>query len=193
MRSAARAGIRAGNAHNPKIPFNFLFAPILKGPPGLLIRNKMFNGHIGINHTVCCQFNFRGFLLSDFPIEIHGHGLRTDMKTDIIISETGMDQTRKNMLTAVLLHDGKPPLPVNAAVYLHARRQLRIYQVLHLTIPFMHIQHIRHAESAQIRPLSSPLREKSRLIQQNNPFSFRLRPAFSYCSIKLAEILILII
>ena len=92
------------------------------------------------------------------------------MKAHIVIAVGGMHQPGDDMLSRVLLHIGKPLLPVQLPFHGRAGLHRLIRHMNDAAVFFLHIQHlysgaVRTDEHTRVRTLAAALREEGGTIQ----------------------------
>ena len=178
--AAAGAGIHALDADDAHIPVDLLFAAVFDVCQRLAVGHERLHRLIAPDGLIRQQLHAADVLLGQRAVKIHGHGLRADVKTHVIIPEKAVHQSGKHVLAAVLLHHVQPARRVHMAAHLAADCQRRADQVLHLAVNVVRVEHLHAAQCAVIRALSAALREKRRLIQRDDIAVFPLHAGFDH-------------
>ena len=89
------------------------------------------------------------------------------MKAGVVIAIAAVNNAGNDVLAGMLLHQVKPPVPIDAAFYHIAHRQRPVAQMDHRFSPLLHIQHLRTAEDTNVAGLSAAFGVKCRGIQRH--------------------------
>ena len=160
MRRTAGAHIISRDHDDPDLSFDLDLAAVLKLLQFFLCRIERLDFQILPHRAVRFPLDLHQLLICEHTAEIHGAVLRAEMKSHVIISETGMDQSGHDMLAAVLLHFHETLFPVDPAGHAHSRIKRPVRHVQDASVPLLHIRHTNPAEHPCIRVLAAAFREK---------------------------------
>ena len=114
MGSAAGAGIVRADPYDPHLTGDLFFAAIIDVlqlfPAGI----ENLDLDIFFDDFIDLTFKFRQLLRDDDAVEIQRHCVASHMEAYIIITIFRVDQSGKDMLSAVVLHVSQTFVPVQA-------------------------------------------------------------------------------
>ena len=99
--------------------------------------------------------------------EIDGDPVRTHVEAHVVIAEAPMDDAAEQMLTAVLLHEVEPLLPVERAVYGRAGRERGVAVVDDLAAALMCVRHAHTGECPGVAGLAAALGIERRPVEHD--------------------------
>ena len=167
MNSAAGADIRARIGDDPHISLQLLFAAVRDFFQLLRIRPADLHPMILPYIPVGLQFQLLQILRRNLPVKIDDDHFRPHMKSHIIAAVFLMNHAADNMLPGMLLHQVKPPLPVDDPMHRRSLRKRRFHRMPDFSLLLLHIRHRNLIQRSQIAGLSSSLRVKYRPVQPN--------------------------
>ena len=129
MDAAAGAKIHRAHAHQPHGALNDLFASVGKLGKGFPIRPEHLHGQIRPDGLVGLQLQGLELLVGEEAVEVDGHGVAPHVKAHVVQAIVGEDQSRDDVLAAVLLHEREAPVIVEDAGDRGAHRQ-RLFQIV---------------------------------------------------------------
>ena len=164
MGAAAGAAVRAGEGHDPHIPFQRLFAPVVDG---LQLRSPVelnVDGVVFIKILIGLSLNLQQLLPGNISVEVDGHDVRTHVEPHIIAVKPLADQPGADVLSGVLLHVVEPPTPVDGTGDSFPNFHGSVHIVENHAVFFMDVRHSRSVQNAVIGRLSAPLRVEGRAV-----------------------------
>ena len=164
MGAAAGAAVRAGEGHDPHIPLQRLFTPIVDG---LQLRSPVelnVDGVVFIKILIGLSLDLQQLLPGNIGVEVDGHDVRAHVKSHIVAVKPLADQPGTDMLSGVLLHVVEPPLPVDGTGDSFPNFHGSVHIVENHAVFFMDVRHSRSVQNAVIGRLSAPLRVEGRAV-----------------------------
>ena len=151
MGAAAGAAVRAGEGHDPHIPFQRLFAPVVDG---LQLRPSVelnVDGVVFIKVLIGLSLDLQQLLPGNISVEVDGHDVRAHVKSHIVAVKPLADQPG-------------PPTPVDGAGDSFPNFHGSVHIVENHAVFFMDVRHSRSVQNAVIGRLSAPLRVEGRAV-----------------------------
>ena len=164
MGAAAGAAVRAGEGHDPHIPFQRLFAPVVDG---LQLRSPVelnVDGVVFVKILIGLSLDLQQLLPGNISVEVDGHDVRAHVKSHIVAVKPLTDQPGTDVLSGVLLHMVKPPSPVNGAGDSFPDFHGSVHIVENHAVFFVDVRHHCSVQNAVIGRLSAPLRVEGRAV-----------------------------
>ena len=96
------------------------------------------------------------------------------MKAGVVVAEFLVEKAGNDVFAGVLLHQVKPPLPIDGAGHFLSRRQGAVAEMEDMLSLLLDIQHLHAAKDAHIAGLSAAFGIEGGLIQGDGPAFFRL-------------------
>ncbi len=192
MRTTAGAAVILPCLHNAHLPVQFLFTAVVHCRKFLFRRILRCKGRIPPDSHVCLFFQPRNFLGRYFCIKINRNRFFSHVETYIVTVVSAADNTGKDMLAGMVLHEVEPAFPVQTAFHFRPRFKRLVRRMQYYAVLFMYVQHCRAAQRPMVSGLSASLRVKIRPVQRNKKMFFFLLAIQHLCT-KCRFICILII
>ena len=94
MCPAAGADIRSRNCDDSDFSGQLLLAPVIQRLQFLSLRKAFFYRNIAADHCICVTLHLHQFFPGHDSADINGDAFLTHMESDILVSETSVNQTR---------------------------------------------------------------------------------------------------
>ena len=167
MRSAAGADVHARERHDAHVAGQLLFAAVGDGFQRFRIRMRDLRRDIAPDRGVGLLLDRAKLLRGQDAGKIDGDPVRTHVEAHVVIAEAPVDDAAEQMLTAVLLHEVEPPLPVERAVYGRAGRERGVAVVDDLAAAPMCVRHAHTGECPGVAGLAAALRIERRPVEHD--------------------------
>ena len=169
MGAAAGAAVRSRPGDNADLTGKGLLAAVVQSLQLVWRRKGDVDGMVLPDVPVGQPLHLQHVLRRQPGVEIDGHQIVSDVKAHIVTVEFSAQDAADDVLAAVLLHEVKPPLPVNAPLYRLSHRERPVAEMQHLAVPLPDVLHRRAAQYPPIRRLAAPLRIEGRAVQYYSP------------------------
>ena len=167
MSSAACTDIHPWKFYDPHLTGELFFASVVDFFQ--FLRCRIYDLYLRIFPylLVCFPLDLSKLRLIQRAIQIYGNGIASHMKAYIIVSVSLVDQSAHHMLTGMLLHQIKSSCPIDVSLYFCSDFHRLICIMKKFSLLFMHFLYFHIVEISGIAWLSTALRVKSALIQND--------------------------
>ena len=165
--STACTEVGTRETHETHLSCQFFFASVRKFLQFFFRWIKDLYRSIFPDFLVCLCLDLSKLCLGENAAQIHCDHITAHMESYIIISVCFMHQTADDMFTGMLLHQVKSSLPVDLSSYFTSDLQSHLCMMNNLAVFFLDICHCDLIQCSKITRLSTALRIKSGLIQND--------------------------